>query len=256
MAQSGEARKRLEPLLRQLGSGSNPGLLFLGGSQGSGKSTLARRLAEEGRAAVLSLDDFYLSRRERERLAAKVSPLFTTRGPPGTHDLRGLNEVLDALLEERETTVPRFDKLRDERAEAHQVVRPAPLIVLEGWLLGALADPKALGEPPMNEVEACDRDGAWRRYQEELLACDYAALFDRADAFAYLLPRRFEQVHDWRCRQEEDLLGIERGTLPPTRRTELSRFVMHFERLTRRMMEGQRREGRAITLDSSHRPLP
>ena len=51
------------------------------GLQGSGKSTLAGALAEDlaGRGmtcAVLSLDDLYLTRTERERLAREVHPLL------------------------------------------------------------------------------------------------------------------------------------------------------------------------------------
>src|SRR5688500_15694753 len=64
----------------------------IAGLQGSGKSTLAAQVAalacERGlRVAVLSVDDFYLGRRERLALARRVHPLLATRGPPGTHDV-------------------------------------------------------------------------------------------------------------------------------------------------------------------------
>lgn len=60
--------------------------------QGTGKSTLAAQLAQaaqrEGlRSAVLSLDDFYLTRAARQALARQVHPLLVTRGPPGTHKI-------------------------------------------------------------------------------------------------------------------------------------------------------------------------
>ena len=64
----------------------------LTGSQGSGKSTLGTLLAavlRQGfgaRAALLSVDDLYLTRAERQRLGRQIHPLFVTRGPPGTHD--------------------------------------------------------------------------------------------------------------------------------------------------------------------------
>src|ERR1051326_1709165 len=62
------------------------------GPQGSGKTTLAAGMApllEEGglRTVVLSLDDIYLSKAARQRLAATVHPLFATRGVPGTPDV-------------------------------------------------------------------------------------------------------------------------------------------------------------------------
>src|SRR5476649_1736390 len=55
------------------------------GAQGSGKSTAAlviRHLLEAKglRVAVLSLDDLYLTRAERQVLAQTVHPLLATRG--------------------------------------------------------------------------------------------------------------------------------------------------------------------------------
>ncbi|WP_293826963.1 AAA family ATPase [uncultured Brevundimonas sp.] len=74
-----------------------PPIIGVSGAQGSGKSTLARDLAERFGAAVLSLDDVYLTRAERATMARQVHPLFATRGPPGTHDLDLLHRVLDRL---------------------------------------------------------------------------------------------------------------------------------------------------------------
>ena len=39
---------------------------------------------------VLSIDDFYLSKAKRKRLAASVHPLLAIRGVPGTHDVHRL----------------------------------------------------------------------------------------------------------------------------------------------------------------------
>ena len=75
-----------------LAAGSGVPVLAISGLQGSGKSTLAAQvvaLADQRglRAAALSIDDFYLTRAKRQRLARQVHPLLLTRGPPGTHDL-------------------------------------------------------------------------------------------------------------------------------------------------------------------------
>ncbi len=87
----------IDPVLRQVRrwlAARGPGLTVIGiaGAQGSGKSTLVRDLAErlagDGlRVATLSLDDLYLTRAVRQDLAARVHPLFATRGVPGTHDV-------------------------------------------------------------------------------------------------------------------------------------------------------------------------
>ena len=73
-------------------------LLGINGAQGSGKSTLADfisfALSDDSRApvAVLSIDDFYLTRSERERSRRSAS-VIKTRGVPGTHDTRMLAAV-------------------------------------------------------------------------------------------------------------------------------------------------------------------
>jgi D-glycerate 3-kinase len=229
------------------------GVLFLGGSQGSGKSTIGRRLAEAGTASVLSLDDFYLTRAERERLAAKVSPLALTRGPPGTHDTARLTDAVHGLKEGREILAPSFDKRKDERRGEMQRLSPRPVIVVEGWLLGVLADPESLSSAPLNEAEKGEEGYVWRQYQEDQLLGPYKALFNLADHFAYLLPQDFQHVTAWRRQQEEALLGLPPGTLPPAEKTRIGRFVGHFERLTRRMMNGGRREGTALLLDGERR---
>jgi D-glycerate 3-kinase len=91
------------------------------GAQGSGKSTLAtslvRRFAARGvPGAALSLDDLYLTRSERSRLAEKVHPLLITRGPPGTHDVRLGLSVIDGVKAGRPVLLPKFDKGIDDRA--------------------------------------------------------------------------------------------------------------------------------------------
>jgi D-glycerate 3-kinase len=67
-------------------------IVGLCGAQGSGKSTAAAALVEllaheQLPAIALSIDDFYLPRIERQRLAREIHPLLATRGVPGTHDV-------------------------------------------------------------------------------------------------------------------------------------------------------------------------
>jgi pantothenate kinase-related protein Tda10 len=84
--------ERLAPLVAAAAAHARPLVVGLTGPQGSGKSTLAARLPDLLAAAglnagVLALDDLYLTKAERQRLAADVHPLFATRGVPGTHDV-------------------------------------------------------------------------------------------------------------------------------------------------------------------------
>ena len=100
--------------------------LFLGinGAQGTGKSTLADFLQlalEESvgwHVAVLSIDDFYLTKTEREHLRKTTHPLLITRGVPGTHDLQLLSTCIEQLRNLNlgsKLSLPRFDKAQEDR---------------------------------------------------------------------------------------------------------------------------------------------
>lgn len=234
-----------------------PLLLMLSGAQGIGKSTAMRQLARDIPGLVtLGLDDFYLTQAERRSLADRVHPLFETRGPPGTHDLALLHQVLDQLLNGAPTSLPVFDKASDDRCPPSDwpwVSEPPKVILLEGWMIGALPDAGAPNSAPMNAVEAQDEQGHWRSYQERALADDYAKLWDLADAFCHLCAPDFSAVLNWRLQQEESNLGLVPGTLPDERRLWVARFIQHYERITRRMLAGGRRSGLAIHLDAQRR---
>ena len=222
-----------------------PILVGLCGAQGSGKSTTAARLVTglegEGTSAVaLSIDDFYLSRAERQHLAATVHPLFATRGPPGTHDIALAHATLDALstLAPGEAIrLPGFDKTRDDRApECDWPERrgPVDVVVLEGWCVGARPQPPAALTPPANRLEREeDADGRWRGAANMALAADYAALFARLDLRILLRAPGFEQVAAWRTEQERGLHRRPGLSLPPMDADAIGRFIAHYERITR-----------------------
>lgn len=235
-------------------------IIGVAGAQGCGKSTLAAEAARAFGAVALSLDDIYLTRAERQTLAQEVHPLFATRGPPGTHDLALLNDCLDALrgaASRDEIRLPTFDKLRDDRrpkAEWPRTRGRPRAVILEGWCVGALPQPDADLVLPINALERDeDAEGVWRRAIDARLRSDYAALFARLDRTLYLRPPAFEQVLDWRCEQEAGLLGV--AHLRPERRKALGRFVQHYERLTRRMMDGGVHADAVVQLDANRRPV-
>ena len=237
-----------------------PPILGIAGSQGSGKSTLAHVVAERFGCATLSLDDVYLTKAERRTLAARVHPLFATRGPPGTHDLGLLNRVLDQLRRAGPgdaTPLPRFDKLADDRApETEWPVFPGrpTAIVLEGWCLGAQAQTQTMLAQPVNELErGRDADAGWRREINDGLAGPYAAVTQRLNRLIFLRAPDFERVLDWRCEQEARLLGV--ATLAPERRAAIADFVRFYERLTRHMMDGGIAADFTVTLDPDRHPV-
>lgn len=213
------------------------------GGQGSGKSTLAELLvaASEslGRHAICaSLDDFYLTRSERRRLAEKVHPLFATRGVPGTHDVVLCRRTLVAAQQLGTVMIPRFDKSMDDRyprSQWHQVQGPVDLFVLEGWCLGAGAQPGDLLGKPANALEAQeDPQGIWRAYVNAALdgEADYSTLSAMFEFSVFLAVPDLASVVRWRMQQEQ--------ALPVAKRmgdVELRRFIAHYERVTTWMLE-------------------
>ena len=186
----------------------------LTGPQGSGKTTIAGELpgllgARGLRAAVLALDDLYLPKVDRQRLAAEVHPLFATRGVPGTHDIGLGLEVLEGLQQGAPTRVPSFDKAVDDRRapDAWAVMAdPVDVIVFEGWCVGARPQSPEELVQPVNDLEReRDPDATWRRHSNQVLAGDYQRLFGRIDLQILMLPPNFDVVLAWRLQQEREL---------------------------------------------------
>lgn len=232
-------REALAPRLHARGRAA---IVGVSGLQGSGKSTFARQLARTATArgcptAVLSLDDFYLGRHERAKLARDVHPLLATRGVPGTHDLALLERTLDALARATRTRparIPRFDKGRDTRMAPSRwrLVAKAPRwILLEGWCVGVPPqDARSLARP-LNVLERVDdADRRWRTHVNAKLALDYARLWRRLDALVVLAAPDFDIVERWRGEPERALR--DRGAPRAMSPRELKRFVMHYERLS------------------------
>lgn len=226
-------------------------IIGVNGPQGCGKSTFAKFLSLllmagcSKRTAIMSLDDFYLTKTQRQKLAQDIHPLLVTRGPPGTHDVEFGRSVMASLINasaESVTMLPRFDKLNDDRCPEDQWAQffGAPdIIVFEGWCVGVRPQPKNALAESVNALERVeDANAAWRRFVNDAIAHDYPALFDPIDCLVYFNPPDFECVFEWRRRQEERLAeaAIDSGACAMDEQA-LRRFIMHYERLTRLMME-------------------
>ncbi len=249
----------------RLRSARRPVLLGLSGLQGSGKSTLAGHLVRHARscgwpARTLSLDDVYLGRRARARLAAQVHPLLRTRGVPGTHDLALLRETLAALAHAspaHPAWLPRFDKGRDARRPPSRwprVTAPPRLLVLEGWCVGVTAQTAPALRRPVNALEREeDPDGRWRRFVNAALA-DMQDLWSRLDALVVLQAPDWASACRWRAQAERVLR--ERGAPRAMDDPALRRFMQHFERLSRHALRSlPARADVVVTLDGARRPI-
>ncbi len=221
-----------------------PLLVGANGAQGTGKTTacavLCLMLESQGlKPLTLSLDDFYMGRAAREKLAREVHPLFITRGVPGTHEVVLLENTLDAVAAGRAVQVPVFDKAIDDRLpEADwRRVGPADVVLLEGWCIGAGPEPDAALEAPINDLEAVeDPDAHWRRFVNVQLAGPYAALFARLHCLVMLKAPSLARVLEWRSLQEAKLAQRRSGSGVMTAE-EIRRFVEHYERVTRHCLD-------------------
>lgn len=219
-----------------------PYLMGLSGLQGSGKSTLARviRTQAESRdipTEVLSLDDFYYSRSDREQMAREIHPLLRTRGVPGTHEIELLMSVLAGLpnaSDKLPVPYPRFDKGRDTRLPPSRwpkVTRPPKLVILEGWALGIRPQTAAALAAPVNELERTeDPDGTWRHWVNKQLR-GYQPLWRKLDALIVLQAPNWDVVRRWRSEQEQMLIARHAPLAMDDKAME--RFLAHFERLSR-----------------------
>ncbi len=265
------AHRAFLPLLRELPldkARKAPLVLGINGAQGTGKSTLAAFLAFAARrmkdlnVAVLSLDDFYLTRDERRQLARDLHPLFATRGVPGTHDIKWLTQSLDSMLHLKQgasVTLPRFDKLKDERChekDGRVVCGPFDLIVLEGWCVGSMAQETAELLEPVNDLERNeDPQGIWRTHVNEKLKTLYEPLFREIDLLLFLRAPSFGAIHRWRSDQEQKLAAKSPpGPARPMNAEEIQRFMQFFERLTRHNLSSMpARADVLFALDEAHR---
>ncbi|MGY1408657.1 kinase [Luteimonas sp. A611] len=260
--QHGFADDLVASLLDDMAAGTK--VYGISGLQGSGKSTVAAQLVDAASArglcaVAVSVDDFYLDRPERQRLAREVHPLLATRGPPGTHDLPLACTTLDALRSGGHARLPAFDKLGDRRMppQRWREVRSIDLVVFEGWFLGTPPETDEALRTPVNALER-DEDvgGTWRRHCNDALTRDYPPLWRRIDRLLFLQPPGFEVVPEWRWQQEQSLQARDpaHGGMS---RAQLERFVQHYERVSRHALRTLPRiADRVLTLDAGRWPTP
>ncbi|MBO5132310.1 MAG: hypothetical protein IJY54_00140 [Paludibacteraceae bacterium] len=223
-------------------------IIGINGAQGAGKTTFSKLLKvvleqKFGMKVVqLSIDDFYLSRAEREELAKSVHPLLITRGVPGTHDVRMAESVLSSLSTAQEnsvTIIPRFNKAMDDpypQSQWDRFVGRPNVILFDGWFMGAIEQKETELLNPVNDLEKLeDPYCIWRRYVNSQLKDNYKSLFDKIDLLVMLKVSSFDKVYEWRLLQEEKLriVTANKENNHVMSKDELVRFISHYERLTK-----------------------
>lgn len=239
------------PLTTQILNQKSEKPLFvnINGAQGTGKSTLTHFLkhlieAETGLSVVeVSLDDFYSTRAERETLAQSLHPLFLTRGVPGTHDIKLMENTLCKLLEGKACSIPRFNKATDDRYTEEQWVlsqKNTDIVLFEGWCNHSPVQNEKELLMPINHLESSeDPEGIWRHYANEQLKEYHHQVFNHADMSIMLKAPDFDKIYEWRRLQEDKL----RDNTRPSEQSrimspdKLKRFIQHYERITRHTLQ-------------------
>lgn len=240
-----------ERIFNQYQNQDAPYFVGINGCQGSGKSTLSDYICHylsetyQLNIVVMSLDDFYLSKNARNKLAENIHPLLKTRGVPGTHDTQLLKDILDKV-KKRESNffIPRFNKATDdphEKAQWQQIEKPIDILILEGWCWGVTAQTDEQLLQPINELEKYnDKNGSWRNYVNNQLLTHYQPLYEYFDFWAALQAPSFSSVYRWRLEQEQKLIK----RLSPVdqqsnvmNEEQILHFIQYFQRLTTHGMQ-------------------
>jgi D-glycerate 3-kinase len=225
--------------------------LFLGvsGGQGSGKTTVTGILKIilkkffKRQIHVSSIDDFYKTLEERNKMSNKIHSLFKTRGVPGTHDINLVKKFFNFIKKEkfRKIKLPKFEKARDDRLKKkywHSLKKRPEIVILEGWCVGAKPQSNSLIRKPINILEKYeDRDLMWRKHVNEKLKKEYKNLFAMIDHLIFMKVPNFNMVFKWRLLQENKLRKKSYLRTKVMSYNEIKRFIMFYQRITLQMIK-------------------
>ena len=240
-------------------------VIGLTGGQGSGKSTISnilKILLKESfnlETVIFSIDDFYKTLKQRKKMSKNISPLFLTRGVPGTHDTKMLLRTIKALKKIRfkKILIPKFNKGFDDRASKDKWLRvnkKPNIVILEGWCIGAEPQKKKDLLVPINALEKHeDKKKNWRNRVNKELKKDYKKLFRLLDKIIFLKVPSFKHVFKWRLLQEKKLRITSNGKKTMSD-NQIKKFIMFYERLTKHMLKNlTHKADSVIKIDTKHR---
>ena len=246
----------------------NSQLIGLSGGQGSGKSTISNILKiilKENynlETVIFSIDDFYKTLKEREIMSKNISPLFLTRGVPGTHDTKMILNCIKRLRKNKfkKIKIPKFDKAQDNRVPKKywlKVNKKPHIIIFEGWCVGVKEQKNKDLLIPINELEKhYDKKRIWRNKVNKELKQNYKKIFKQIDKIIFLKVPSFKHVFKWRLLQEKKLRVTFKGKKGKKTMTDIQikKFIMFYERLTKHMLKTLvYKADSVIKIDNKHR---
>ena len=224
-------------------------LLGLSGSQGSGKTMVTGVLQIilkkffKKNICIISIDDFYKTLRDRNRMSQQKHSLFKTRGVPGTHDINLIKNFFISVKRKKfkKIKLPKFNKSIDDRSKKnywHNINKRPEIIILEGWCVGAKPQIISSLRKPVNILERHeDKDLIWRKYANEKLKKEYKEVFAMIDYFIFMKVPNFKIVFKWRLLQESKLRKKLHYKKKIMTYSAIKRFIMFYQRITLQMMK-------------------
>ena len=231
-------------------SKKNPYLVGLAGGQGTGKTTISSILSIILRkyfklnVFVISIDDFYKTRKERFLLSKKIHPSLMTRGVPGTHDI---NIMLDFFKKAKSKKfkslkLPKFNKAIDDRYKKkfwYSIKKKPDVIIFEGWCVGAKAEKNNTLKKAINSLEKMDdKKLIWRKHVNNQLKSKYKKLYNQLNCLLFLKAKNFSLLQEWRLKQEKKLWlkNSKSSNNKIMNKKDVFKFMQTYQRVTQNML--------------------
>ena len=228
-----------------------PYIVGLAGGQGTGKTTISSIISIILRkyfklnVFIISIDDFYKTRKERLILSQKVHPLLMTRGVPGTHDVNIMLDFFKRVKRRkfRSLKLPKFNKAIDDRSNKklwYSIKKRPDVVIFEGWCVGAKAERNNILVKPVNSLEKInDKKLKWRKFVNKQLQSKYKKLYDQLNCLLYLKSKNFSLLRQWRIKQEKKLRLKNKRTNNDKimNNKEIMKFMQTYQRVTQNMFK-------------------
>ncbi|MDC0436169.1 uridine kinase [Candidatus Pelagibacter sp.] len=244
-----------------------PLIIGLAGGQGSGKTTISSILSIilkkyfKLNVFIISIDDFYKTRKDRKILSKIKHPLLMTRGVPGTHDIDLMLNFFKKVKSKKFKImqVPKFNKAIDDRYTKklwYKLKSKPDVIIFEGWCVGARAQSNNQLKKPVNSLEKVyDQGLKWRSHVNNQLKTKYKILFKQLDGLLYLKAKNFNLLRNWRLKQERKLWVQTKNkkNLKIMSSGDVINFMQTYQRITQQMFKDAIKNSSIImNLNSNH----
>ena len=218
---------------------------IISGSQGCGKTTLLKLIKNNFKnfynidPLCISLDDYYLTKKQRNDLSKRIHPLLQTRGVPGTHATEKITKTLQLFDKKKyPIRIPKFDKLNDDRLPFSQIITSKKnMIFLEGWCCGCPPLLDSFLQKNLNKIEKADSEYIWRKYYNKKLKKEYKLIFNHFEYLIYFKIPSFDCVLKWRIKQEKRLKLNKKKNINYMNKIEIKDFISYYEKITTWMMK-------------------